>query len=68
MRKLSTAICPSFICKSNNIIKIENKSYHHDKQIYNCRVCKTEWSEDGMYCRKCLDVVMYCSCYEEMYK
>ena len=67
MKKLSTSHCPSIICKTTNIFKIKSKSYHHDKQMYKCKDCKTEWSEDTMYCEKCLDVVMYCSCYEDMY-
>ena len=65
--KLPIDICPNFLCKSTLVGKIKSKSYHHDKQMYKCRKCKQEWSEDTTYCKKCKDVVMYCSCYEDMY-
>ena len=62
--KLSSSECPSFLCKSINIIQVKKQSYHHDEPIYKCRECKTEWNEDTMYCLKCLDVAKYCDCYE----
>ena len=67
MKKNSTKHCANFLCKSTNIQKIKKKSYHCENDIYKCKDCKTEWSKETIYCTKCLDVVMYCSCYEDMY-
>jgi len=66
MKKLSISNCPSFLCKSTDIIKIKKRSYHYENDIYKCNDCRTEWSKDTMYCTKCLDVAMYCKCHEDI--
>ena len=33
-----------------------------------CKSCEFEWNKDDKFCGSCGDVVMYCKCYEDMYK
>ena len=33
-----------------------------------CNSCEYDWNKETKYCAECGDVVMYCKCYEDMYK
>ena len=56
--------CPD--CNSENAIKLKWKPYK--EQVYKCKDCQTLWDKNTEYCKECRDVVMYCKCYEDMYK
>ncbi len=62
MSKLSISNCPN--CDSKDIIKTNMKPYK--EYIYKCRVCKTSWDKNTKYCNTCLDVAIYCKCYEDI--
>ncbi len=62
--KLSTDSCPD--CLSEKITRRQERPY--GETLYSCNECKTLWSKKTRYCKKCLDVVQYCKCYEDMYE
>ena len=33
-----------------------------------CNACKFEWNKEDKFCGSCGDVVIFCKCYEDMYK
>ena len=51
--------CPD--CKSININEMVEKQYDEDR--YNCSDCNRTWSKNALYCKACLDVVIYCGCH-----
>ena len=57
-----TNTCPD--CKT----KASEKSYleKYGKSLYLCKSCDRAWDEGTRYCKICLDVVMYCSCYKDV--
>ena len=54
---------------------IENKKIilggcmeYHDSPQWHCNKCKYEWEPGEEKCEICLDVKMYCKCYEDVIK
>ena len=33
-----------------------------------CNACEFKWNKDDKFCGRCGDPVMFCGCYEDMYK
>ncbi len=45
------------------VLGYHNKS--KNRPDYRCNNCQKEWSDDIKICNTCLDVIMYCKCYEK---